>query len=72
VIGHKKDECKYTLPASIEAFQRWRGGDMLEIVMLDGPQGTGHPCEAQAAHGFIGIDDQVVKTVSDWIKRQKP
>lgn len=72
VIGHKKDQCAYTLPESIEAFRKWRGSDKLEVVLLDGPQGTGHPCEAQAAHGFAGIDDQVVQTVSAWIKRQKP
>lgn len=72
VIGHKKDQCEYTLPESIEEFRAWRGGGKLEILLLDGPQGTGHPCEAQAAHGFAEIDDQVVKAVSDWIKRQKP
>ena len=71
LIGHKKDQCEYTLPESIEAFRKWHGGDKLEILLLDGPQGTGHPCEAQAAHGFIGIDDQVVKAVSDWIKSRK-
>lgn len=72
VIGHKKDQCEYTLPESIEEFRKWRGGDKLEILMLDGPQGTGHPCEARAAHGFAEIDGQVVKAVSEWIKRQKP
>jgi hypothetical protein len=72
LIGHKKDQCAYTLPESIEAFRKWRGEDKLDVLMLDGPQGTGHPCEARAAHGFAGIDDQVVKAVSDWIKRQKP
>jgi len=71
LIGHKKDQCEYTLPASIDAFKAWRGDDKLDILLLDGPQGTGHPCEAQAAHGFIGIDDQVVKAVSDWIKSRK-
>lgn len=72
VIAHKKDQCEYTLPASVVAFQKWRGDDKLDVLYLDGPQGTGHPCEANAAHGFAGIDDQVVKAVSDWIKRQKP
>lgn len=72
VIGHKKDQCAYTLPESVEEFRKWRGGDKLEILMLDGPQGTGHPCEARSAHGFAEIDSQVVKAVSEWIKRQKP
>lgn len=72
VIGHRKDQCEYTLPESIEAFRKWRGADGLEILLLDCPQGTGHPCEARSAHGFAEIDDQVVRAVSDWIKRQKP
>jgi hypothetical protein len=71
LIGHKKDQCEYTLPASIEEFRKWRGGDKLDVLYLDGPQGTGHPCEARAAHGFAEIDDQVVMAVSNWIKRQK-
>jgi hypothetical protein len=71
LIGHKKDQCEYTLPESLEAFRKWHGGEKLDVLLLDGPQGTGHPCEAQAAHGFIGIDDQVVKAVSDWIKARK-
>lgn len=71
LIGHKKDQCAFTSPASIEEFSKWRGDDKLDVLMLDGPQGTGHPCEAQAAHGFFGIDEQVVEAVSAWIKRQK-
>jgi hypothetical protein len=71
LIGHKKDQCEYTLPESIDAFRKWRGDEKLDVLMLDGPQGTGHQCEAQAAHGFIGIDDQVVKAVSEWIKSRK-
>jgi hypothetical protein len=72
VIGHKRDKCPYTLAASIETFRQWRGAEKLDTLLLDGPEGTGHPCEARSAHGFAGIDDQVVKAVTDWIKRQKP
>jgi hypothetical protein len=39
--------------------------------MLDGPNGTGDPCEAESAHGFAGIDGQVVATVTGWIKSKK-
>jgi pimeloyl-ACP methyl ester carboxylesterase len=70
VVGHKKDTCRWTLPASIDTFKTWheRGGGKVDVVMLDGPHGSGDACEAQAAHGFAGIDDQVVATVADWIK----
>jgi len=67
VVGHRKDTCAYTLPASIDAFRQWHGGK-LDVVMLDGPDGRGDPCEAQAAHGFAGIDGEVVSTVSAWVK----
>jgi hypothetical protein len=36
--------------------------------MLDGPQGQGDPCESRAAHGFAGIDGEVVATVAGWLK----
>lgn len=68
VVGHKKDQCKYTSPASIDVFKKWHGGKV-EVVMLDGPEGKGDPCEAQSAHGFAGIDGTVVSTVTGWIKK---
>ena len=40
VVGHQKDGCKYTAPASIEAFTKWHGGKV-DVVMLDGPDGPG-------------------------------
>jgi hypothetical protein len=67
VIGHRKDGCAYTSPASIEAFRKWHGGK-LDVTMLDGPEGRGDPCDALAAHGFAGIDGEVVSNVSAWIK----
>jgi hypothetical protein len=70
VVGHKKDQCKHTAPPTIEAFRQWHGGK-LDIIFLDGPQGTGDPCEAQSAHGFAGIDGTVVSTVTGWIKARK-
>ncbi len=71
VVAHRKDSCAYTLPASAEAFRQWhaRAGGKLDLVFLDGPQGRGDPCEARAAHGFEGIDDQVVATVTGWIRK---
>jgi serine hydrolase len=67
VVGHKKDSCKYTLPATIDRFKAWHRGKV-DVVLLDGPAGTGEPCEALSAHGFAGIDQQVVDTVANWIK----
>jgi hypothetical protein len=67
VVGHKKDRCRHTLASTIDRFTAWHGG-RVDVVLLDGPAGTGDPCEARSAHGFAGIDDQVVATVTSWIK----
>jgi hypothetical protein len=72
IVGHKKDRCRWTEPSSITAFKAWyeRGGRTPDVVILDGPEGRGDPCEAQSAHGFAGIDGQVVTTVTGWIKNK--
>uniref|UniRef100_UPI0035AEB3A8 hypothetical protein n=1 Tax=Stella sp. TaxID=2912054 RepID=UPI0035AEB3A8 len=68
VVGHVRDTCRVTLPASILAFRDWHGG-AVDVVLLDGPAGEGDPCEARSAHGFAGIDGEVVATVTRWLGR---
>jgi hypothetical protein len=67
LVGHRKDACKYTLVSSFEPFRKWHGGKV-DVVLLDGPEGQGDPCESRSAHGFIGIDDEVVMAVTGWIR----
>jgi hypothetical protein len=69
VVGHKKDSCRFTSPPTIDKFKAWHGGK-IDIVMLDGPAGTGDPCDAYSAHGFAGIDNEVVATITRWIANQ--
>ena len=71
LLGHKKDACRWTLVSTFDRFKQWHGGKV-EVIVLDGPDGSGDPCEAQSAHGFIGIDAVVVSTVTQWIKGQSP
>lgn len=68
VVGHLKDTCRLTLPESIDQFRAWHGGTV-DVAMLDGPPGRGDPCEAQSAHGFIGLDGEVVATIAAWIRK---
>ena len=39
-----------------------------EIKMFSGSYAQGRACGAQSYHGFLGIDDEVVKYISDWVK----
>lgn len=59
VIHHRKDGCRFTLPAGVDPFIQWAGGKA-RVAWLDGPAGGGDPCEAGGAHGFNGQDGQVV------------
>lgn len=59
VIHHRQDGCKFTLPAGVAPFIKWAGGKA-RVVWLDGGSNVGNPCQAQAHHGFNGIDGRVV------------
>ncbi|OGA48974.1 MAG: hypothetical protein A3F74_25110 [Betaproteobacteria bacterium RIFCSPLOWO2_12_FULL_62_58] len=38
------------------------------IRIAGGGPVQGDPCEARHYHGFIGIEDEVVRRIADWIK----
>src|SRR5262249_19715294 len=59
VIHHRNDDCKFTLPAGVAAFIQWAAG-RARVAWLSGGVSVGNPCEAQAHHGFNGLDSSVV------------
>ena len=75
IIEHRNDVCPYTAPAAIPSFQAWyeTAGRKLDLVWLEGgtpPQGD--PCQARAAHGFPGLDSQLVSATVAWMKNLAP
>lgn len=70
VIEHRRDGCRHTLPGNVEPFKAW-GGAKVRVVWMDGGVNQGDPCEAQAYHGFNGLDGQVVSTVAEFVKSLK-
>ena len=78
VIGHRDDECRFTLPSYMETFRKWmaEAGQKVDVLTLSGgqrdPRVTNAKqsflCSAAAPHGFPGLDDAVVSAVSDWIR----
>ncbi len=71
VLSHKKDGCDITPAADAPKLKRALSkSPRAEVVLLDGglpPQSD--PCQAKSEHGFLGIEDQAVKAITDFIKR---
>jgi hypothetical protein len=63
VIAHRRDSCRFTLPAGVEPFIRWAGGKA-SVKWLDGGMDSGDPCEARGYHGFNGLDGEVVSAAA--------
>jgi len=71
LVYHAKDGCPYTPAASAaKAKTLFRGAKTVDVVLLQGGSaGSGDPCEARSHHGFEGQDAEVVKTVTDWLRK---
>jgi hypothetical protein len=63
VIAHRRDSCRFTLPAGVDPFIRWSGGKA-SVKWLDGGVNSGDPCQARGHHGFNGLDGEVVSAAA--------
>lgn len=70
VLSHKDDTCYVTPPGAIPRLMNAMSAaprkDML--LLSGGKPAKSDPCEAFAAHGFFGIEDQAAKAMTDWIE----
>jgi dienelactone hydrolase len=70
LVYHKKDTCPFTPAASAsKAKTLFSGAKTVDIVLLQGGSASGDPCEPHSHHGFAGQDAEVVKTVTDWLRK---
>jgi hypothetical protein len=67
IVHHRQDGCRLTQPAGVDPFIAWAHGKA-KVVWLSGGEDSGNPCEADAHHGFAGIDGQVVSAVSGFVR----
>lgn len=71
LVAHENDACPYTPASANAAFKPLlTTAPRVDIVMLKGgtPDRKGEECEAAGHHGFAGLDQVVVDTVSGWLK----
>jgi predicted alpha/beta-hydrolase family hydrolase len=74
VMSHANDSCKVTLPHEagniIDGLKQARVKKLL--IVQGGSDPRGDVCEALHWHGFIGMEAQAVKTITDWISAPAP
>jgi hypothetical protein len=70
LIAHQDDTCSVTLPADMAGYAaRLTGSRKVETITLSGGvRSQVDPCEADGPHGFAGIDQKVVDTITAWLK----
>ncbi|MBL8488918.1 MAG: hypothetical protein JNK22_17780 [Rhodocyclaceae bacterium] len=65
-VHHAEDPCRYTAYGDAKAFAA-RTGRPLVTVRGGGPW-RGAACEAHTAHGFAGLEREVVAAMQAWVK----
>lgn len=69
VMSHKDDTCYVTPPSAIPRLLRAMSAAPRKdsLLLSGGKPPKSDPCEAFAAHGFFGIENEAAKAMTDWI-----
>jgi hypothetical protein len=65
-VHHENDPCRYTAYSDARRYAE-RSKSPLVTVRGGGP-GRGDPCQAQTAHGFVGVERETVLAMRSWVK----
>lgn len=70
VVHHEEDECRVTTPEGAEVIKdALTQASKVELKYFSGGDDPiSKPCKAKSAHGFLGIEEKVVKYITDFIK----
>jgi pimeloyl-ACP methyl ester carboxylesterase len=70
IVSHKEDECKLTPAVDSEKLKdALSNSTKVEVLYYSGgKKPLSGSCEPKSAHGFYGIEEQVVNDISDFIK----
>ena len=69
IVHHVYDQCRVTpFHGAIELKQRLTESPKVDLVGVTGgmPPASG-PCEALSSHGFYGVEQPVVRVITDWL-----
>jgi hypothetical protein len=67
-LANTNDGCYVTPPGAVPALLKaMASAPRKDAMTVTGGSAGGDPCGAQSAHGYLGIEDQAVKAMTDWI-----
>jgi dienelactone hydrolase len=71
ILSHRHDGCDITPASDIPKLaKRLTAARKVESALLDGGSPPrSEPCEAMSQHGFIGIEQQAVSKIADFVKQ---
>jgi pimeloyl-ACP methyl ester carboxylesterase len=70
IVSHRGDRCSNTPPSDAERIRRALvKSPRIEVMMFDGGAAPrSDECRGESEHGYLGIEDQVLDRIAEWIK----
>jgi alpha-beta hydrolase superfamily lysophospholipase len=69
IVHNKDDGCAVSPYTGAEPFKaRLASAPSTTLIVVSGGTSRSAPCEAMSPHGYLGLEDQVVPRIVDWIR----
>ncbi|MCK4826604.1 alpha/beta hydrolase, partial [bacterium] len=69
IVHHEYDDCVVTpYDEAVELMDELSSVKVKEFKGVTGGDTVGNPCKGKSYHGFLDIEDKVVKLIVDWVK----
>lgn len=67
-VHNKDDKCKLTLLADVKPIVNGlkKQGVKVDMIVVNSEKKAGNHCKGQSPHGFLGLEQQVIRTIIDW------
>lgn len=74
LVHHQNDACHVCTPSLVPSIlERLTNSHDKQLIWMQGGQNPeGDPCEAFHYHGYIGIEAETVRQITDWIRQHSP
>ena len=70
IVHNKSDACHLSPYSGVKRIaKKLKNSSKVEVLAFEGGDSPkSGACDARSYHGFLGIEDEVVKAIADWIK----